>query len=405
MKVLFICNKSPFPAIEGGPIAMKSIIDGLLESGHQVKVLAVNSEKYNVNLNDIPEEIKQKTGLKLVQLDLRIRIFGALKAFFRNRSYHVERFVSDIFDRELIAILKSDQFDVVQLETVFMAPYISTIRAHSKAVIVLRAHNIEHLIWKRLARQTPFFAKKYYLNHLSETLQRFELDSLNEVDGIAAITRKDAAFFRGYTHKPVVDIPYGIDPENFSPAFEVDDLPVFFHLGSMNWIPNIEGIRWVLDHVWPLVIAKMPKARFVLAGRFMPEWLLNYKAPGIEVVGEVENAAEFVQTKQIAVVPLLSGSGIRIKIIEAMALGKTVVTTRVGAEGINYTDQSNIFIADDAAKMAAIMVQLLQYPQKAYNCGKAARKLVEMQHDSNKVIERLIKFYSNLKANNCSIGN
>jgi hypothetical protein len=77
MKVLFICNKSPFPAHEGGPIAMKSIIDGLLESGHQVKVLAVNSEKYNVNLDDIPEDIKQRTGLKLVQLDLRIKVFGA----------------------------------------------------------------------------------------------------------------------------------------------------------------------------------------------------------------------------------------------------------------------------------------------------------------------------------------
>jgi glycosyltransferase involved in cell wall biosynthesis len=402
MKVLFICNKSPFPAHEGGPIAMKSIIDGLLESGHQVKVLAVNSEKYNVNLDDIPEDIKQRTGLKLVQLDLRIKVFGALKAFFRNRSYHVERFVSDLFNRELMAILKADQYDVIQLETVFMAPYISTIREHSKAVIVLRAHNIEHLIWKRLARQTLSIVKKFYLNHLSKTLQRFELDSLNEVDGVAAITRKDAAFFRGYTHKPVVDIPYGIDPHGFNPAFEMDELPVFFHLGSMNWIPNIEGIRWMLDNVWPLVIAKIPQARFVLAGRFMPEWLLNYKAPGIEVVGEVVNATEFVQNKHIAVVPLLSGSGIRIKIIEAMALGKTVVTTRIGAEGINYTDQSNIFIADDAAKMAAIMVQLLQYPQKAFDCGKAARKLVEMQHNSNKVNVRLLKFYTNLKDNTCT---
>jgi len=382
---------------------MKSIIDGLLESGHQVKVLAVNSEKYNVKLDDIPEEIKERTSLKLVHIDLRIKLFGAFKAFLINRSYHVERFVSDLFNRELITILNSDQYDVVQLETVFMAPYISTVRAHSKAVIVLRAHNIEHLIWKRLARQTPFLLKKFYLNHLSETLQRFELDSLNDVDGVAAITRKDAAFFRGFTHKPVVDVPYGINPDSFNPVFEVAEMPVFFHLGSMNWIPNIEGIRWVLDNVWPLVISKIPQARFVLAGRFMPEWLLNYKAKGIEVVGEVENAAEFVQTKHIAVVPLLSGSGIRIKIIEAMALGKTVVTTRIGAEGINYTDQSNIFITDDAAKMAAIMVQLLQYPHKAHYCGKAARKLVEMQHNSNKVIERLLKFYQNLKANSCTI--
>jgi glycosyltransferase involved in cell wall biosynthesis len=402
MKVLFVCNKSPFPAREGGPIAMKSIIDGLLSAGHQVKVLAVNSEKYQVDYQLVPEEIRQKTNLKLVNVDLRIKPLGALQALIKNKSYHVERFISRDFESELVSMLTEDDYDIVQLETVFMAPYISVIRKNSNAAIVLRAHNIEHLIWKRLARQSRFYLKRIYLNHLSETLKRFELDSLNRVDGIAAITRKDAAFFKGVTHKTVVDIPYGINPAIYEPSYEVAKSPVFFHLGSMNWIPNQEGIKWLLEKVWPLVISKNPEAHLVLAGRFMPEWLLNYKAKGIEVVGEVSDANEFVRNNHIAVVPLLSGSGIRIKIIEAMALGKTVVTTRIGAEGINYSDLTNIYIANDAAKMAAVMGQLIQYPDKAEHCGIAARKLVEEQHNSVKVIERLLKFYSNLKENQCN---
>ena len=402
MRVLFICNKSPYPAREGGPIAMKSLVDGLLAAGHQVKVLAVNSEKYQVNQDEIPDEFQRRTAIELVDVDLKIRPFNAFKALLRNESYHVKRFISEKFKEKLLEILKASSFDIVQLETVFMVPYVADIREHTTAPIVLRTHNIEHLIWKRIASQTKFPLKRLYIEHLSKTLKTYELQSLNLVDGIAAITRKDASFFRGQTHTSTIDIPYAIQPDHFEPAFGVADKPAFFHLGAMNWIPNQEGIKWFLEKVWPLVIKKKPEARFVLAGRFMPDWLLHYKAKGIEVVGEVDDAAGFVRGRDIAVVPLLSGSGIRIKIIEAMALGKTVLTTTIGAEGINYVDMKHLFIADNAEKMAAIMIQLYENPEQASKIGKAARQLVEDLHDNSKVIDRLMLFYENLiQANNC----
>ncbi|MDA3942532.1 MAG: glycosyltransferase family 4 protein [Bacteroidetes bacterium] len=398
MKVLFLCNKSPYPAREGGPIAMKSLIDGLLKAGHKVKVLAVNSEKYQVSEADIPEEFATQTAIELVDVDLRIRPFAALKAFALGQSYHVQRFISTHFRKKLISILKAEKFDVIQLETVFMMPYVDDIRQYSDAPIILRAHNIEHLIWKRIAIQTKNPFKKFYIHHLSKALKKYELQSLNRADGIAAITRKDAAFFRGLTSTPTIDVPYAISPESFIPSFEVAEKPVFFHIGAMNWIPNQEGINWFLEKVWPLVIAKKPDARFILAGRFMPEWLLNYKSQGIEVIGEVDDASDFVRNNDIAVVPLLSGSGIRIKIIEAMAHGKTVLTTSIGAEGINYTDMKDLFIADDPAKMAALIVQLHENSAIAVKTGKAARQLVDELYDNTKVIARLLLFYTNLMA-------
>lgn len=402
MRILFLCNKSPYPAREGGPIAMKSLIDGLLAAGHQVKVLAVNSEKYQVNPGEIPEEFRQQTAIELVDLDLKITPFGALMAFLRNESYHVKRFISKRFRAKLIEILQASSFDVVQLETVFMMPYVADIHKYTQAPIVLRAHNIEHLIWKRIASQTNMPLKKLYLLHLSKTLKTYEMQSLIDADGIAAITRKDAAFFRGLTDSSTIDIPYALQPEKFVPAFEVAEKPVFFHLGAMNWIPNQEGVRWFLEKVWPLVIKKKPEAHFVLAGRFMPDWLLKYKATGIEVVGEVDDASEFVRKHDIAVVPLLSGSGIRIKIIEAMALGKTVLTTTIGAEGINYVDMKDLFIADNAEKMAAIMVQLYENPALAEKTGRSARHLVQNLHNSSKVIDRLLLFYKNItEVKNC----
>ena len=397
MKILLLCNKPPYPASEGGPMAMNSIITGLLEAGHQVKILAINSEKFNVKESDIPDEYKRKTGIELIDVDLSIRPLKAFLNLFTKRSYHVERFISDNFKERLIEVLDKEQFDVVQLEMLYMAPYVETIRQHSKAMIVLRAHNVEHKIWERIAKETKFFAKRWYINHLAKTLKEYELNALETVDGIAAITRKDAAFFRKYCSKPVIDIPYGVYPEEFTPKSGIEGKPKFYHIGSMNWMPNEEGIRWFVDEVLPKTVEKVPDFVYHLAGRSMPEWLTAMKNPHVDVIGEVPDAKAFVSDHDVAIVPLLSGSGIRIKIIESMAMGKTVITTRVGAEGILYDEEVNIIIAENKAKMVEAIRAINENPEIAVKIGQAARKLVEETYDNRKIIARLLMFYEEIR--------
>ncbi len=397
MKILLLCNKPPYPASEGGPMAMNSIITGLLEAGHQVKILAVNSEKFNVKESDIPDDYKQKTGIELIDVDLRVRPLKAFVNLFTKKSYHVERFISKDFKARLAELLEKESFDVVQLEMLYMAPYVETIRQHSKAMIVLRAHNVEHKIWERIAKETKFFAKRWYVNHLAKTLKDYELNALETVDGIAAITRKDAAFFRKYCSKPIIDIPYGVYPEEFSPKYEIKGKPKFYHIGSMNWMPNAEGIRWFIDEVLPKTTEKVPDFVFHLAGRNMPEWLKTLDNPNIDVIGEVPDAKEFVANHDVAIVPLLSGSGIRIKIIESMAMGKTVITTRVGAEGILYDEEVNIVIAENKAKMVEAIRSINENPQIAERIGRAARQLVEEAYDNRKIIARLLMFYEQIR--------
>lgn len=397
MKILLLCNKPPYPASEGGPMAMNSIVSGLLEAGHQVKVLAVNNEKYRVKESDIPDDYKRKTGLELIDVDLRVRPLKAFLNLFTNKSYHVERFVSKDFKDRVAEILDNEQFDVVQLEMLHMAPYIDTIREHSKAMIVLRAHNVEHKIWERVAKETKFFLKRWYINHLAKTLRDYELATIETVDGIAAITRKDAAFFRKYCSKPVVDIPYGVYPEEFTPRYEIEGKPKFYHIGSMNWMPNEEGIRWFIGEVLPKAIEKVPDFVYHLAGRSMPEWLKSLNNQHVNVVGEVPDAKAFVANHDVAIVPLLSGSGIRIKIIESMAMGKTVITTRIGAEGILYDEEVNIIIAENKAKMVEAIRTINEHPQTAMEIGKAARKLVEENYDNRKIIARLLLFYEQIR--------
>ena len=397
MKILLLCNKPPYPASEGGPMAMNSIVTGLLEAGHQVKILAVNSKKYKVSEADIPEDYKKKTGIELIDVDLGIKPFKAFLNLFTRKSYHVERFISKEFQNRLVEVLEKEHFDVVQLEMLYMAPYVATIREHSKAMVVLRAHNVEHKIWERMAKETKFFIKRWYINHLAKTLRNYELDAIETVDGIAAITRKDAAFFRKYCSKPVVDIPYGVYPEEFTPKSEIEGKPKFYHIGSMNWMPNEEGIRWFIDEVLPKTVEKVSDFIYHLAGRNMPEWLTNLDNPNVDVIGEVPDAKEFVSNHDVAIVPLLSGSGIRIKIIESMAMGKTVITTRVGAEGILYDEEVNIIIAENKAKMVEAIRSINENPQIAVKIGEAARKLVEETYDNRKIISRLLMFYEQIK--------
>ena len=376
---------------------MNSIINGLIEAGHQLKVLAANNEKFNVKESDIPEDYKKKTGIELIDVDLRVRPLKAFANLFTNKSYHVERFISKDFKARLVELLEKEQFDVVQLEMLYMAPYVETIREHSKAMIVLRAHNVEHKIWERIAKETKFFLKRWYINHLANTLKDYELSALETVDGVAAITRKDAAFFRKYCSKPVIDIPYGVYPEEFTPKYDIESTPKFYHIGSMNWMPNSEGIRWFIEEVLPKTVEKVPGFVYHLAGRNMPEWLKTLKNKHVDVVGEVPDAKAFVTNNDVAIVPLLSGSGIRIKIIESMALGKTVITTRVGAEGILYDEEVNVIIAENIAKMVEAIRAINENPEIAVRIGQAARKLVEETYDNRKIIARLLMFYEQIK--------
>lgn len=396
MNILMLCNKSPYPPSEGGPMAMNSLVTGLLEAGHTVKVMALNSNKYHVDLESIPQDYRDKTGIEFVDVNLSVRISEAFKNLFSDESYHVKRFISQQFKDRLAEVLDKEKFDIVQLEMIYMAPYIDTIRAYSDAVIVLRAHNVEHLIWNRIAKKTVFFAKRWYINHLVRTLKKYEMSVLDRVDGIAAITPNDALFFRRVTATPVIDLPFGVNINKFHPVFEVGDAPTFYHIGSMDWMPNQEGIKWLLNNVWSDVLKRVPDAKLYLAGRNMPKWLTGTKKKNVIVVGEVPDAHEFVNGNNVAIVPLFSGSGMRIKIIESMALGKTVITTTVGAEGIQYSEMDDIIIADNEPKMIENICRLYKHPEEAEAIGLNARRLIEEIYDNKKIINRLGIFYNEL---------
>jgi len=400
MKILFICNKSPYPPNEGGSLGMYVFHKAIAETGHHVKVLALNTNKSYIDPAGIPEDFRKLTNIELIDKDLSVKPIPAFINLFSKKSFHVERFISKKFESKLTDVLKNEEFDIVQVEYLYMAPYLKVIRKYSNAKVVLRSHNIEHIIWERITTISKNPVKKLYLGSLTRKLKKYELLVINDFDGMTTVSKIDAEFFiRSGCRIPVTDIPFGIDVDKYNTQKGNYEFPSLFHLGAMNWIPNQEGIKWFLDNAWPLIHDKYPDLKFYIAGRMMPEWLLKLNLHNVEVPGEVPDASEFIKSKAVMIVPLFSGSGIRVKIVEGMALGNAVIATAIGAEGIDYTDGKNILIANTPGEFLKAVDRCIESREYCRQIGNNARKLVEENHSLRMIIRKLEGFYTSLMKN------
>jgi len=399
MRILQLCNKPPYPPIDGGSKAMHNLTRGLLAAGHCVKVVCISTPKNSLALDQIPADYLAQTAIEGVFVDTSVNVVDAFTDLLTADNYNISRFFSPDMDIHLIRLLSEQQFDIVQLESLFMTPYIPTLRRYSNARIVLRSHNLEHVIQGRIASGEKNFLKRPYRKFLAKQLHDYEMSVLDRVDGVAAISPSDAEHFLEHgTRTPIVTIPFAVEPAEYvvsGTKSEVDN--VFFHLGSMDWLPNEEGVRWLLTEVWPKVIALRPEAKLELAGNKMPQDLLDRVQQGVVIRGRVKNALTYMRKRQVMVVPLFSAGGMRVKIIEGMALGKAVVSTPIGAEGIDHTEGLNILIARTASEFAAHMVALDESPDYRRMLGMEARKLVEGSYSDAKVVRDLVDFYNRLQ--------
>lgn len=395
MRILQLCHKIPYPPTDGGSLAMNQITQNLLRRGIKVKVIALAPSGNESLIGSLPESYIRETEFEAFPVDTRIKPWPAFKNIFTRESYNISRFYCRKVVKRLGDLLTKEKFDIIQLEGLFLTPYIPVIRQHTGSPLLFRSHNIEHYIWERMARATSHPLKKLYLKFLARRLKSYEMKTVHQVDGLVAISPVDMNFFKknGYA-QPGVTIPFGIDTEAFEPKGRVVNKNTVFHIGSMDWRPNQEGIKWFLEEVWPLVNKNHPGLRFVLAGKNIPDAFYQNAGPTVSVVGEVPDAAEFMNSNELMVVPLKSGGGMRIKIIEGMAAGKAIVSTSIGAEGISCLHNEHILLADTPEEMAEVILQCFKDREIIRKIGNQAYSFATEQHNIKPIIDRLISFYN-----------
>ncbi|MEY4329838.1 MAG: hypothetical protein RL609_586 [Bacteroidota bacterium] len=399
MRVLQLCHKPPLPAKDGGCIAMNNLTQGLLDAGHKVKILTIFTHKHDLILDELDPDYIQKTDIEGVHVDTRINFVDAFTAFMTNDSYHVNRFFSPDMDIKIDRLLRKHSFDVIHLESLFMTPYIGTIKRHSRAPIILRAHNIEYTIWEKIAIGTKNPIKKIYLNFLAKQLREYELMMFNSVDGIATISESDKIrMMQLGVRRPIKTIAFGIDLNLYhcQPTTPENENKLF-HLGAMDWEPNVEGLMWFMDKVWPSIHQKFPHLTLHLAGRNMSDEFKAKSLPNVFIQGEVEDAIQYIQDHDIMVVPILSGGGVRVKIIEGMALGKAIISSTIGAIGIEYKEKENILIADTVLEWIQSIESLMEKPDKKVRIQNNARQFAESHFDNKFITKELIQFYKEVQ--------
>ena len=395
LKILQLCLRIPLPPYDGATIAMYNLAESLTASGAEVKMLSFNTKKHFMDINSIDAALLDKYKLETVFLDASVNAWDAFTNLFKpNESYNIVRFDSEAFHQKLKELLQSETFDFILFEGLFLSPYLQTVRTFSKAKCILRAHNVEWLIWKRLAKATKNPLKKTYLYFLSDRLKRYENKVINNFDAIIAISEIDKnLFLRDGCNIPIEVAPTGMNTAKYKNIEQMDaDSLSLFHLGSMDWLPNIEAVDWLLNDIWPLIQQKSTKVHLFLAGKNMNPKYFSIKSKNLIVAGEIKDALKFMENKQIMVVPLLSGGGIRIKILEGLAAGKVIVSTSTGAEGINYTDKKNILIADTPEDFTKTILSLLNNPNLLNNIAREAQILARTQYDNNLIGKKLAGF-------------
>ena len=397
MKVLQICLRVPYPPKDGGAVAMNNLTEGLIQNGVDTMVLAINTDKHFVNISELPIAYIEKTRLKAVRVDTNLKWYGALMNIFSNDSYNISRFYSEDFNQLLLKTLKENEFDIIQLESLFTTPYISTIRKNTKAKIVLRTHNVEHVIWQKLSEGTTNTIKKWYLKFLAKRLYQYEIQALKKCDALVNITETDTAYFKKYyTSDKMLTIPFGVNIEKYNSLKKDNSDKNLFHLGALDWMPNQQGLMWFLKNCWSKLNRLYPDLKFYIAGRNIPDWFKNLNYPNVIIKGEVKDAVSFMNDHAIMIVPLFSGSGMRTKIIEGMALGKVIVSTSIGVSGIEAEHGKNFVVADSAEEFVASISKCINDQHFVSTLSENSMECIKKNYDNQQLCNKLVNFYSQL---------
>lgn len=394
MKILIISHRNPFRLKDGGSLAIYFLLKGYRQLGYDTTLLMMNPKKHYIP----PEEYLpavENLGIKAVvhEIDTNPKPIAALKnLFFSNLSYILERFLDKDYEKKLINLLRNNKYDLIQLEGSQMGLYIDVIKKNApQTPIAIRAHNVEFEIWERTAKTENNILKKWFYQINANRFKQWEIECFKKVDFIFPISSRDEKQIRKYApDKKYYTINFGINLNEYpKPNFDLKNISLAF-LGALDWIPNQEALLWFLENVWARIDGYYEGLEFYIAGRRAPEWLIKkIKNHNVHYVGEVDSSKEFIMQHPIFIVPLMAGGGVRIKIIEQMAMGRVIISTPIGAEGLEVMNGENIMIAETSDDFIRDIDYLLRNPDGIRYISENARLTVENLYSETIIFNEL----------------
>ena len=401
MKILFLTPQLPYPPHQGTAIRNYNLI-AHLSSNYEVHLLSFVHSR---------DELERATPLRRrcrgieTALAPRRSFFRRLLSLFLSPLPDMAlRLPSAEFRAKLRALLERERFDVVQVEGIEMGPYLEQV-VGSGPLVVFDDHNAEYVLQKRAfetdIRDVRRWVGAFYSLIQWRKLSRYEAALCRLADRVVAVSEADAEALRALVPGLRVDIvPNGVDTEFYNVQIPMTKSQLAIGLwslvftGKMDFRPNVDAVIWFCEEVLPLVRREVPGVRFYIVGRSPHRRVLRLaRDPAVTVTGYVDDVRPYIAAASVYVVPLRVGGGTRLKVLEALACGKAIVSTSLGCEGLGLTPGRELVVADTPQEFARQVVELLRNPERREELGQAARRFAEERYDWRLIVPKLERVY------------
>jgi glycosyltransferase involved in cell wall biosynthesis len=398
MKILQLLPKIPYPPYDGHKKSMWGVIKSLSELGHEIDVIAYGqNQAYKNQLGEINKFAK----LHVVEILTANSIIGAIKNLFSPVPYNISKYKTKEYEEFLTRHLESNNYDIIHVTNAHMGWTIDVIRKLSKAPVVLREENFELAIMERYYTNQSNLVLKLYAFIQYRKFLSYEPQLCGKFDSCIMMSNEDRN--RLTELNPLVKtkvIPLGIDKELLKIEREETEKFSLVHVGSLEWYPNYDGLKWFINKVFPLIVDKFKETKLYLYGGGVTKdfYFSESIKDNIIVNGFVSNIWEDVKNKSLAVVPLRIGSGIRVKILEMLASGLNVITTSLGKEGIPVMDSEELLIADDENEFARKIIEYFNGQYDSQKLSLKGKELIRKKYLWEKVAEQFELTYKELQS-------
>ena len=393
MKILFLALYPPIPPVDGGRIRTFNILKQI-SLRHEVSLFCFEDSlslgKDQVELKAICNNVFVFPKPEFTRRGLLRKIFD----LFRVNPISLKRWWSPEMEKVIRDEISSSNYDIIHIDHILLAQYANSV---SQIPWILTHHNIESLAQIRQQALLPQLnsIKNYFDEVETYRWKRYEIVMSRKASGIITVSESEANYFRRVNANSFISVvPNGVDLDYFSGDLKNSETPIILFTGRMDYLPNVDGVIWFCREIFPRIRAKIPDVEFLIVGRDPTLEVKNLISnPGVTVTGAVDDVRIYYRDSSVFVVPLRSGGGTRLKILEAMAMCVPVVSTSIGSEGLDFIVEKEIIVTNDPGQFAEKVLWLLQSPEIKSKICIAAKRKVKQIYDWRTIFEEIENVY------------
>jgi glycosyltransferase involved in cell wall biosynthesis len=390
MRILYLSQKPAYPQIDGGTNAIARLMEQLMSlDDNTIDYLCYSTEKHPFDALKFPDSWQNNLSIEAIPLENQVKFLELLRYFFSSKAYPIERYRKRNVLRALHDKLSNSAYDVLILDGLYSTAYLEEIKQRFSLKIFYRCHNVEHQIWKELGEQSNNLLKKIYFRRIAKQVKAYELKLMSSIDEALPVSPIDEAFFTQNTEVKSTLIPI-VQKQQFE-SFSYQENSLFF-IGNMDWKPNAEGVKWFVKNVFVPLKSQNIKLTLHIAGMEKGQLNAIKNIEGVVLHGFVEDLSQFIRTKGLFVAPLLSGSGIKVKVLEVLSHGVPFVLSEKAAEGIGFTKEITFFSTVENAVQN--IQEVLNDSEKAKNIGNKGFELIAEKFSNEQGLAALKKIFN-----------